>query len=433
VTGGAKSRFSGLRASDLRGLAQLATQATTGVTRIAEDLTHSVWQTVGLAGSGEPGKNNGVTGLVFDAIHGITRLAGKSADLLFDALLPLLKTADATPPDSYPREAVLAALNGVMGDRLQQSNNPLATPMRLRYRGAVLDCSPLSVQQTLDVADATGKVLLLIHGLCMNDLQWETRQPNGRALNHGTALADALGYTPIYVRYNSGLHTSTNGRELAQQLQHLATHWPVPLTEISVLAHSMGGLVVRSALQSALTDAGSAMTWPRLTKKVVFMGTPHEGAPLEKAGNWVDVLLGSTPYTKPFARLGQLRSAGITDLRYGHVVDADWLGHDRFRRKPDSRTPVPLPSGIAFYAIAATVASARSALSERLVGDGLVPLPSALGQHAQAHRSLQFAKGRQWVAYGMHHMELLSSPAVHRKLRGWLAAEPDAKKPATRA
>ena len=153
----------------------------------------------------------------------------------------------------------------------------------------------------------------------------------------------------------------------------------------------------------------------------MFLGTPHHGSPLERAGNWIDVVLGSTPYSKPFARLVQLRSAGITDLRYGHVVDADWQGHDRFRRQPDSRTVVPLPKGIACFTVAATLASARSALTERLTGDGLVPLNSALGLHDDPQRSLVFAKPSRCVLYKLGHMELLTSPLVTEKLLQWLA------------
>jgi hypothetical protein len=428
MAAGTKRRSTALRASDLRGVAQLATLATTGVTRIAEDLTHAVWRSTGLGGvgrAGAPGKNTGITGWVFTAIYGVTALAGKSADLLLEKLLPLLQMVETTPAESHPREAVLAALNGVLGDHLAETRNPLATPMRLRCGGQVLDCSPSCPRAPLTIPDATGKVLLLVHGLCMNDLQWDTRQADGSRLDHGVALAAALGYTPVYLRYNSGLHTSTNGRELAQQLQQLAARWPVPLSHIHVVAHSMGGLVVRSALHMAHADPAAGSLWLPYVKKVVFLGTPHEGAPLEKAGNWIDVLLGSTPFTKPFARLGQLRSAGITDLRYGHIADADWQGHDRFLRKPDRRQYIPLPAGIAFFAVAATVASARSPLSERTVGDGLVPLASALGRHAETGRSLQFAKGAQWIVYATHHMGLLSSKAVQRKLQTWLAGEPD--------
>jgi pimeloyl-ACP methyl ester carboxylesterase len=271
---------------------------------------------------------------------------------------------------------------------------------------------------------ATPKVLVLIHGLCMNDLQWQSQANHGSMGGHAAALSQALGYTPVYVRYNTGLHTSENGALLAQQLQQLVQHWPVPVEEIAVVAHSMGGLVTRSAVHCAQSALPVHPQWLDLLKNIIFLGTPHHGAPLERAGNWVDVVLGSTPFTKPFAKLGQLRSAGITDLRYGHVVDADWKGHDRFRRKPDSRTHIPLPEGVACFAVAATLAGARSPIAERLVGDGLVPLGSALGRHDVAGNNLVFAKSSQWVVYRTNHMELLRSPQVTQKMLDWLRPAP---------
>ena len=162
------------------------------------------------------------------------------------------------------------------------------------------------------------------------------------------------------------------------------------------------------------------MQWPQRLKNIVFLGTPHHGAPLERAGNWVDVLLGSTPYSRPFAKLGQLRSAGITDLRFGHVLDADWAGRDRFEKGPDRRQPLPLPEGVACYTVAATTAKQRGTLAERLTGDGLVPLRSALGQHDAPEHRLAFTKPAQWITWQTHHMALLGSPAVAQKLREWL-------------
>ena len=223
--------------------------------------------------------------------------------------------------------------------------------------------------------------------------------------------------TPIYLRYNSGLHVSQNGRELALQLEQLLGHWPVPVEEVSVLAHSMGGLVMRSAAHYAQQDG---LAWPRRLRNLVFLGTPHHGAPLERAGNIVDVLLGSTPFTAPLARLGQLRSAGITDLRFGYVLDEDWHGHDRFHRKPDSRQRVPLPQGVACYSVAATTAAKRSLLADRLIGDGLVPLHSALGHHRDAKRRLDFPKSSQWIAYQTSHMALLNHPEVAAHILRWL-------------
>ncbi len=394
------------RSSDLRAVAQLATQATTAVAHIAEGVHQSVWGTMGVPGGKATGQTRGLTRLVYQSVRGITQLVGNGLETVLKRLAPVLEIADQAAPGSPQREAVLAALNGVMGDRLHASGNPLATPMTLRYQGQALDWQALPA-----MPGATGKVVLLIHGLCMNELQWS-------APGHADALA-ALGYTPVHLRYNSGRHISENGHELAAQLEQLHAHWPAPLQDITVVAHSMGGLLIRSALHAA-RQAG--LRWPERLKAIVFLGTPHHGAPLERAGNWFDVILGSSPYTRPFARLAQLRSAGITDLRYGHVLDSDWQGQQRFRRQPDKREPLPLPEGVACYAVAATTAAKRGLLADRLLGDGLVPLHSALGQHDDARRTLAFAKSAQCIVYRTSHMALLSSPTVTRQILDWLSS-----------
>ena len=394
-----------LRVTDLRGVARLATQATTGVTHITEGVHQSVLGTMGLPGGKEVGRTRGLTGLVYQGIRGVTRLVDVSLQAALLRLEPFLERG-ANAALSPEREAVLSALNGVMGDRLAEDGNPLALTMELRQQGRVIDLAALHAS-----GQATGKVLLLVHGLCMNDLQWLRA-----GHDHGAHLAQALGYTPVYVRYNTGLHTSINGGELAGRIEALLADWPVPVQELNVLVHSMGGLVVRSAVQQAVQGG---LQWPGRLRKLVFLGTPHHGAPLERAGNWVDVILGSTPWSRPFARLGHLRSAGITDLRYGHVQEADWQGHDRFRKRPDARHHLPLPPGVACYTVAATLARQRSPLAERLVGDGLVPLRSALGQHEQAERTLEFPKSHQYVAYGLGHMALLEDAQVAQQLVRW--------------
>lgn len=396
-----------LRVSDLRGLAALATQATTGVARITEGVHQSVLGSMGLRGGVQPGQTRGLTGLIYQGVRGATQLVGAGLQAALLRLEPFLPAPDPAAPPAAEREAVLAALNGVLGDRLAQEGNPLAVSMQLRQQGRALDLAALHA-----AGGASGKLLLLVHGLCMNDLQW---QRGGH--DHGVHLAQALGYTPVYLRYNTGLHTSTNGRELAEQLEALLVQWPVPVQEFAVLAHSMGGLVMRSACHHG---AAAGHGWLAQLKQLIFLGTPHHGAMLERAGHWVDVVLGSTPYSRPFARLGHVRSAGITDLRYGHVLDADWQGRDRFRRSPDQRQPLPLPQGVACFAVAATLAAQRSPVVERLVGDGLVPLHSALGWHDEAARRLVFAKERQCVVHRVGHMALLSDASVARQLVQWL-------------
>ncbi len=185
-----------------------------------------------------------------------------------------------------------------------------------------------------------------------------------------------------------------------------------------IIAHSMGGLVARSACHYA---AAAGHDWPRLLRKLAFLGTPHHGAPLERGGNWVDVILGATPYAAPFARLGKLRSAGITDLRHGNVLDEHWEGRDRFARARDDRQSVPLPDGVRSYAIAATTGKKAGDIRGRVLGDGLVPVSSALGLNEDSHRSLRFPESQQWIGYGMNHMDLLGRSEVSDRIVQWFA------------
>jgi len=408
--------FKHLRSTDLRGLAKLATQATVNVTKMAEGVTQSVWSTLGAPSGKDKDQTRGITGLVYKSIQGVAQLVGKGTESLLTSLQPLLEKIEQEPQESAPREAVLAALNGVMGDRLVESDNPLATPMKLRFKNETLNWEAMP-----DKALLTGKVLIVVHGLCMNDLQW-TVQHDDESFNHAETLATKLGYTPVYVRYNTGLHTSQNGQTLSNQLELLSALWPVPLTEISVLVHSMGGLVARSAVHLAQQNNRQ---WVKKLKNIVFLGTPHHGAPLEKAGNWIDVLLGVTPYSAPFKRLVELRSSGITDLRFGNVLDSDWQGEDRFKPKTQQeqvdREHLPLPEGVACFTVAATLAAKRSLVADRLVGDGLVPLNSALGVHSDPARNLTFAKSSQMVVYRTNHMAMLGSAEVGEQLVAWLS------------
>ena len=242
-------------------------------------------------------------------------------------------------------------------------------------------------------------------------LQWAR---NGR--NPGSLLAGELGWTPVYLHLNTGLHVSTNGRALADLLERLAAEWPVPLRELAIIGHSYGGLVARSAHYYA---AAAGHTWPRSLGRLIFLGTPHHGSALERAGNYVTLLLDSTPYSSPFARISRIRSSGITDLRYGNLIDADWEGAGRFQHTGDRRQVLPLPEGVRCFAIAAE----KGHKSCKVVsGDGLVSVDSALGRHADPARTLSFPPSHQWVAHGMTHFDLLRRAAVYRKLREWLTS-----------
>ena len=394
MTAPPRPRQTHLRAADLRGAGRLAIDATLGLTRLVEHLHHNILRTPGPLGAVSERPTDGITGLVYRSIRGVTRLVGGSVDALLGQVVSLLGPSQV--PASAEREAVLSALNGVLGDHLEATHNPLAITMALRHDGP-----------------ARRRVLLLVHGLCMNPLQWRR---NGH--DHGAALAAEGGFTALYLHYNSGLHISTNGRLLADQLKVLADAWPVPLEEIVILGHSMGGLVARSAFHQAQARGD---VWPQRLTKMVFLGSPHQGAPLERGGHGIDVILGASPYTAALARLGKLRSAGITDLRHGSLLDADWAatkGSDTPARLP---LPVPLPAGVACYAIAGSLGAEVGALREKLLGDGLVPVASALGRHRVKSRALNFAPEHVWVGQGMNHLDLLDRPEVLAQLRIWLA------------
>jgi pimeloyl-ACP methyl ester carboxylesterase len=389
--------------SDLVGVNRLATDITAQVTDLAEALHNNIASTPGIVGTPIQQCSSGVAGLVYESIRAITRLAGATTDSILAQLTPILDENS-----SEEREAVLAALNGMMGDYLAATGNPLAISMQLRRNGRPLILRSDALSAVL--SPPRDKLLISVHGLCLNDLQWMRK---GRGFV--TALAQTLGYTPVYLHYNTGLHTSVNGRAFAALMETLLEQWPEPLKEVVILAHSMGGLVSRSA---CYYGTAAAQVWPRYLSKLIFLGTPHHGAPFERGGNWMDLCLALSPYTAPFARLAKLRSAGITDLRYGNVLDEDWQGFDRFEHAGDLRHPVQLPEGVASYAIAASLGTKTG----DLFGDGIVPVNSALGRHEDPKLTLSFSPSRQWIGYGMNHLDLLSRRSVSKQIECWLTS-----------
>ena len=354
----------------LRGASRLAVDATTGVTNLVEAM-HAEIARLPLAAQRE--RTSGITGLVYRSVRGVTRLVGGGLDLALGALAPVLGQAQSTHAN-----AAQAALNGLLGDYLEATANPLATRMGLH---------PL-------VDGATGPALVLLHGLCMNEAQWQ-RQANGESADFPAALAQ-LGYRPLGLRYNTGRSIWRNGAELAELLDGV----PGPIT---LLGHSMGGLVARSAIAQA-----EGRRWLKRLQRVITLGTPHLGAPLERGGQQVQQLLAVSAYSRPLALLAARRSAGIRDLRHASLLEAD----------AGKASRLPLPEGVACYAVAATTAKKASGSPARWLGDGLVPVASALGQHREAARRLAFTDTALFT--GLGHLALQTDAAVLQQLQAWL-------------
>jgi len=403
--------------TDIQGYSQLVIDATLGVTDIVEAMHHTILGLPMPLGKVRTKPATGAYGMVYKGLQGssalvyrlvrrMTTVVGNGLDNAVEYFHPERDPAES----SRERTAIVSILNGVLGDHMQAHDNPLALSMTFRLEGRALEITRAAL--TNAVAQPSAKILVMLHGHCMNELQWCR---NGH--DHGAVLAATNGCSPLYLRYNTGLHISENGRALADQLEQLLVEWPTPIQEIFVVGYSMGGMVARSAFHYGKM---AQHAWVKRVHKLFFVGTPQHGSMVEQAGNLIDKALEISPYSHALSRLGKIRSAGTTDLRHGNLIDEDWKGHDRFAHAHDRRQLSQLPANVKCYAIAAMIAKRPSEMWGQLVGDGLVPLKSALGKHRDENRALHLPAEHQRVYYGMTHLGLLDSQAVCQQLQAWI-------------
>jgi pimeloyl-ACP methyl ester carboxylesterase len=393
--------------SDLQGVSRLLVDATIGITDLVEAMHKQVVHPPFLPSTPVQHLISSFASITYKNIKWSTQFIGGGLDKALNQIVPVFGELKST----NEREAIRAALNGVIGDYLEKKENPLTIDMHFRYQSKVVQLDNQGFNEAY--SNINGKILVMVHGSCMNAIQWTQKEHN-----HGAALAKELDKTPIYLNYNSGRHISTNGQELNDLLEKLVMQWSVPIEEIVILAHSMGGLVARSALYYGQKQGN---TWTEHLKKIIFLGTPHHGALLERTGNYLDVILEAIPYARPFARLGKVRSAGVTDLRYGNLIDDDWKDNDRFEILGDQRQHIQLPSHIDCYSIAAVNGKASESISSNVIGDKLVTINSALGHHNDPSKKLNFNDEYTHVVYECSHLDLLNNSSVYAKLKKWLA------------
>jgi pimeloyl-ACP methyl ester carboxylesterase len=323
----------------------------------------------------------------------------------FSALATLV---DALPSAEIPHEPdgwrrFVGALNGVMGDKLAAWNNTLAIGMSVRQA----DGSASVITRAPDASHTS--LVLFVHGLCCCELEWQT--PAHRRF---VAELQDSGRAVAWLRYNSGRAICDNGRELADLLEaHLRA--AAPEQRLILIGHSMGGLVIRSACHHASQQRYQWMT--RLTH-AAYLGSPHHGAPLERAGNVANAVLGLTPYSAAFMRLGNIRSRGIKDLRFGCVSAAESanLADDSFE---DHRaSAVPLAAHVKHLMLAGSLEARPGG---DWIGDGLVPVASALGQHREARMRLVAPHLQRLNFESLGHVAMLGDERVYDSLKGWLA------------
>ena len=305
-------------------------------------------------------------------------------------------------------------LNGVVGDYLHQQNNPLAVRMGFYAEGRPLPLSPDALESACP--NMTSRICVLIHGLVCAETIWN--YPGSSQTNYGTLLQRDLGYTPFYLRYNTGRHISENGRNLAELMGELTAAYPVPINEIIFITHSMGGLVTRSACDYGLRHEAA---WVQKVRKLFYLGSPHLGAPLEKFGNAAAFVLKKfpRPYIKIIGDVINVRSSGIKDLRFGYVSEADWAGRDPDLFLKNTKNSLPLMDGASHYVITGRLTENPRHPVSRWFGDALVRKPSALGRSRRKEHSLRFPSchHREYPATG--HMKLAHYPEVYDQIRQW--------------
>ncbi len=354
---------------------------------------------------------------VYTLIRGTGLAAGMVASELVGATAGSVIPAGSTPRSNL----ALAVVNAIWGDELADQGSPLA--IRMAVRSARADVEPRRDSLEAAFPEATSKVAIFLHGLGETEESWRLhadRHGLGAESTYGSRLAEDLGYTPVYLRYNSGLHISENGHHLTALLHDVVAAWPTPVTELVLVGHSMGGLVSRSACHYANEGNHS---WVSMLRHAFYLGTPHLGAGLEQWVSRLSGVFGKFDESRPLASILDRRSAGVKDLSAGYLLDDDWRnGGPRSKREPND---IPLVHWANHYAVSATVTTSRGNPLGRLVGDFLVQPDSALGQSRDGGH-IPFPAEHTRHFGGLHHFNLLNHPSIYAALREWLDPTPGA-------
>ncbi len=336
----------------------------------------------------------------------VSRVLGTVLDTV--RALPDLAVSKVRLPGALVRsetgQRVIGFANGAFGEQAAPRGDslPAAMSVRLDHRRLHLDRASLAAAYP----SANGCLVVFLHGLVDTERSWFLTDPFGRVRSGadvGSKLATALPCTPVYVRYNSGRHVSDNGRELADLLDDLVDGWPVEVTDIVLVGHSMGGLVARSAVHQA--HAGAAR-WASLVTRLVCLGTPHAGAPLERSVARAAALLDRIRPAAPLSWLLALRSDGIKDLAEGYLHEHQWAG-DRVVERAEA----VLPDNVRQLHVSATLSRSQDSVLGRVVGDLMVGPSSAADPEQDADR--------RWLG-GITHFDLPRHDAVHQTLLDWL-------------
>ena len=408
-----------MRRTEIGALGRLAADAVSGgisfIGRTHEGIASRPFDLLGEAARPARAIHDGVSRLVYAGLR-----SGLSAGALAASSVATRRAGEDEPAlgDAPRGSLALGVLNGMHGDWLAEHHPDLALPMTVRRHRRDIPATSAALNEAFP--DATTRVVVFVHGLCETDEAWRLPPPAPAEdlRPYGERLREDLGLTPVYLRYNTGRHVSDNGRNLAELLEALVGAWPRPVRELTLVGHSMGGLVARSACHIGERDR---MTFIRHIRHVFCLGTPHLGADLEKGANVLAWALGRLPETRAIARVINARSIGIKDLRFGALAEEDWTGHDPDEFLHDRCLEVPFLDGAHYYFVGATLYPGPLG---NLLGDLLVRSPSSSGRGSGKGRRIPFEVENGLELTGVHHFGLLNHPAVYEQLRTWVSRTP---------
>ncbi|QHS09337.1 triacylglycerol lipase [Sinimarinibacterium sp. NLF-5-8] len=357
--------------------------------------------------------HDGITDAVYTAVDltGSTVLSATTQVMQQVERSPLAPTLPAWRIEAT---RAISAISGFVGDDMATRRNPLTPKLGFYLHNQRLELKPEPLRAAYP--DASQRLAVFVHGLCCEEHVWhEAAKPAPDCVSLIDALR-ARGYTPVFARYNSGLHISQNGRGLARALGKLVTHWPRPVDEIVLIGHSMGGLVSRACAHSGLQQQAA---WTHKVSHIFCIGSPHRGAPLEQLVHRSIPTLKRWGLTRPLAHILQVRSAGIKDLRSGTLHDGDWRGcdldavtsvedsaaaiSDRAHHLAPRNTIARIPTA-RYHFIGSTLSQTPDNLLSRTLGDGIVDLPSAT--------AAELADASTATLTRVHHLRLLNHPLV---------------------
>jgi len=367
--------------------------AVSGVVDVVEGVQRAV----------SPGVHHPIASRVYGLVRAGLGLAGSVVELV-------PRRAGTSPPlrslgESAGVRLAVGVLDGAVGAQARPRGG-VAMTVRVGHRQVDLDHGSLAAA----FPSPSTRVVVFLHGLVETERSWFHRPDRDKArtgTDFGSRLAGDLSCSPVYVRYDTGRHISDNGRELVGLLSALVAAWPVPVTEVVLVGHSMGGLVARSAAHQA---GDQEVPWLPMVTRLVCLGSPHTGAPLERAAVRVAGMLGRWAVAAPVVRLMALRSDGIKDLAHGYLHEAQWV-----QDSDSGVVDTAVPAGVRQLFVTATLSRLEGSLWGRLVGD-LMVTPSSAADRTQT-------ADLEWLG-GLHHFDLLHHDNVYNTILRWLQTSP---------